>query len=302
MKVLDLFSGCGGLSIGFSSSGFTVHGIDIDRWVPSIFEQNKIGTAEVKDLNVKRIGDKCDIIIGGPPCRPWSSINVRLRGEKHPDYRLLFVFFEHVRRLRPLIFIMENVLQSRRDVEMALREYAEEYEISIRIINYSEWGAAVNRKRMFVAGFRKDIEKSAEHFFDILDGYKQQPLTVRDVIGNANEFIGDPQNVCSSPKTIGKYMKYYCTGKYGWRILKWDEPAPSFGNITKTYILHPDSMDGSPPRVLTIREALCLMGFPREFNFPEGMGLSLRYQMIADAVSPVFSRVLAKSVLELFQK
>ena len=49
-------------------------------------------------------------------------------------------------------------------------------------------------------------------------------------------------------RTIEKYRKYYETGKYGWYKLEWEKPAPSFGNVTKTYILHPSSWNnGTPP-------------------------------------------------------
>ena len=78
---------------------------------------------------------------------------------------------------------------------------------------------------------------------------------------------------------------------FGWLILNWDKPAPSFSNVAKAYVLHPDMN-----RVISVREALLIMGFPEEFRFPPRLGLRTRYQMIADAVSPVFSYALAQAI------
>jgi DNA (cytosine-5)-methyltransferase 1 len=103
-----------------------------------------------------------------------------------------------------------------------------------------------------------------------------------------------PDHVWPELKTIDKYRHYYATGKYGWYILKWNEPAPSFGNVMKTYILHPDSFNGQSTRVISVREALLVMGFDNSFRFPQDLGLGARYQMIVDAVSPVFSYAAAR--------
>ena len=298
-----MFSGCGGLALGFSREGFTVHGIDILKQVPHIFRQNRIGSADVADLRKEKIHGEYDIVIGGPPCKPWSAINVRVRKNKHPDYPLLSVYFEHVARIRPLLFIMENVPPARPDVEKLLANFNKnEYDTKIELVCYSDWGAAIRRRRMFVVGVRKDIGKDAEEFFNILEKLRRRAKTVREAIGDIADTEDDPDHTFPSLKTIPKYMKYYRTGKYGWYILKWDEPSPSFGNIMKTYILHPDSFNGGPLRVISVREAMCIMGFPRDFTFPSGTGLSLRYQMVADAVSPIFSRALALTTREVLKK
>jgi len=303
MRVLDLFSGCGGLALGFSKTGFEVHGVDILKQVPHIFRQNRIGSAQVADLHREKVFGEYDVVVGGPPCRPWSAINVRLRKDKHPDYHLLSAYFKHITYLKPYIFIMENVPPARQDVEKALKAFSRNcYNTKIRTVCYSDWGAAIRRRRMFVVGIKDDVGKTAEEFFTILERHKRRAKTVREAIGNISNLKNDPDHVFPSFRTIHKYMKYYQTGKYGWYILKWDEPSPSFGNIMKTYILHPDSLNGGPIRVISVREAMCIMGFPRNFVFPSNIGLSLRYQMIADAVSPIFSRALALTTREVLKK
>jgi site-specific DNA-cytosine methylase len=152
-----------------------------------------------------------------------------------------------------------------------------------RIIKYGDYGAPTSRHRFFLFGTR---EKDAARFFDKLSAYSCSPKTVKDVIWNLrNKQKGEvPDHVWPELKTIDKYMKNYVEKKFGWYILKWNEPAPSFGNIMKTYILHPDSFNGRLTRVISVREALLIMGFDEAWEFPERVGLGAKYQMIVDAV------------------
>jgi len=299
LKVLDLFAGCGGLSYGFWKEGFEVYGVDINKFSEKIFQINGLGELKIADLKKEKIWGEYDIIIGGPPCRPWSSVNLRKRRHMHPDFPLLESFFEHVRRLKSPMFIMENVPGVRSDAEQVTADLKKLYFLGFRVFRYSDFGAPTRRRRLFIIGLRKDTDITPRDFFRIVDQFRCAPATVRDAIDR--DFDNDSEHIFPKLKTIHKYMKYYRTGKYGWYILKWDEPAPSFGNVMKTYILHPDSLNGTPPRVISVREALCIMGFPESFRFPEKMPLGMRYQMVADAVSPVFSDVLAKVVKEVLR-
>jgi len=299
MKVLDLFAGCGGMSLGFRQQGFQVCGVDINEFTPAIFEQNDIGEALLVDLMRELVDMPCDVLTGGPPCRPWSPYNQQKgkRRDRHPDFPLLRRYFEHVSRIRPAVFILENVVAATRDVLQAAAALREEYAIEHRIVDYSQWGAATRRRRLFVTGVRRELGKDPHMLFELLDRRRTHPKTVRDAIGSLPQGR-DSEHVFPRLRTLSKYREYYRTGKYGWFVLKWDEPAPSFGNVHKTYILHPESTSGARPRVISVREALCIMGFPRDFVFPVDMPLGMRYQMVADAVSPRFASALAAAVKE----
>ena len=296
MKALDLFCGFGGLTSGFESAGFKVTGVDLFSSIGKTFEMNNKGKFIQADLSKELIDGNFDLIIGGPPCRPWSSVNLTKRGKIHDDYNLLSSYFKHIEYHLPKIFMMENVLPLAKDE--TFKRYVQKmkkfgYSTMFQVVKYSDYGAATSRRRLILFGIRKG---NADVFFQELSKHKTSATTVKDVIWDLRKKkkLDLPNHDWPNLKTIAKYRKYYKTNKFGWYVLKWNEPSPSFGNITKTYILHPDSFNGHETRVISVREALLIMGFRKGFSFPENISISAKYQMIADSVSPVFSKIAAK--------
>ena len=129
-----------------------------------------------------------------------------------------------------------------------------------------------------------------------LEKSKKDHATVKDAIFDIDNKYKRGENDHQWPNftTIHKYEEYYRTNKFGWYKLKWDDPAPSFGNVMKTYTLHPNGK-----RVVSVREVMSIMGFPETFKFPEKMGHTKKYQMVADVVSPIFSEVCANIIKEM---
>ncbi|MGC9145910.1 MAG: DNA cytosine methyltransferase [Nitrososphaeria archaeon] len=299
MRILDLFSGMGGFSYGFlkasRKTGVPVEITAIDSWnyaIESISSNLRI-TAFRQDLTRYLPEGHYDIVIGGPPCRPWSALNVQKRGIRHPDYRLLSVFYENVFRLRPTVFIMENVPLLANDPAFeryVLKAEKNGYSVIFSVYRYSDFGAATRRRRLFVIGI---MGSDAAGVVARLEMMKAPAKTVQEATWDLKDADGFPDHQWSHPRTIYKYYKKYKDGKFGWYILRWNEPAPSFGNVNKTYILHPEGT-----RVISAREAMRIMGFGDDYIFPPGVPLSAKYQMIADAVSPVFSEKLGVAVIE----
>ena len=235
--------------------GFDVTGVDINGAAKETFELNKIGDFISADLAKESIDGDYDIILGGPPCKPWATINTTRRGSKHPDYKLLARFFDHVIAQRPRAFMMENVPTLRNKLILSRqleRVRKAGYAFSCRSVQYSEFGAPTIRRRLIIFGFEDEREKRkiqiniAERFFDKLFSKRTQPATVRNAIWylRGKDQNEEPDHQWPELKTIDRYREFYETGKYGWYILKWDEPSHSFGNILKTYVLHPDSFNG----------------------------------------------------------
>ena len=336
MKVLDLFCGAGGLASGFAKAGFEVNGVDINPYVEEIFSSNHIGNAQIADLskdqqeienkpvpedinqvaktrrreehvpslpqNLAAISQEFDLIIGGPPCKPWSTVNLTRREDKHPDYYLFPRFFDYIRHYKPSLFLLENVPPTKKILTTYLEDLEDlGYSVDLQLVRYSDYGASIARRRIIAIGIQGG---KAADFFQGLLAYRTGAKTVKDAIGYlSSRQKGEIQDHdYPNFRTIEKYRKYYETGKYGWYKLEWEKAAPSFGNVTKTYILHPSSWNnGTPPRVISVKEALLLMGFDQGFHFPKGMGMGVRYQMVADAVSPVFAYAAACVIKEIFK-
>jgi len=305
IRGLDIFAGIGGLSAGFAAEGFAMTGVDNEELAGTVYREAGFGVAVRHDLG-KHVydDDSFRVVLGGPPCRPWSAINLQKRGGAHPDYGLLSRFIDHVRAIKPDIFVMENVpalasdpayVQGRRDLEGA------GYSVEAALLHYDRYGAATRRRRLFTVGVRNS-NCGAREFFHLLDAQLTPARTVGEAIGHLRDALRDavPDHDWSELRTIHKYRERYASGRFGWRKLDYTQPAPSFGSVAKTYILHPEAGDnGYPERVLSVREVLAITGFDESVRFPQGAARARRYQMVANAVSPQVSRAAAISIRKL---
>ncbi len=304
LEVLDLFTGLGGLAAGFRDTGFAVVGVDCEEIAEAVYKLDKLGDFRKADLSSDMVITHAPVIIGGPPCRPWSNVNQQKRKLEHEEHALLDRFFDHVAEMKPEVFLMENVLALKSD--NLYKERVKDlrragYSVQARILRYSDYGAATSRKRLFTVGV-KDSTAGADTFFQTLTTLAAPGETVRSAIFWARDLARDaiPDHDWSVLETIWKYDERYRTGRYGWMKLDYDKPAPSFGSIAKTYVLHPEAgKDGYPTRVLSVREAMSIMGFPRDFRFPDKTARAKRYLMVANAVSPIVSRACATTILTL---
>jgi DNA (cytosine-5)-methyltransferase 1 len=296
-RVLDAFCGMGGLSLGFRQAGFQVCGVDMNEQCGEVYLYNKVGRFIKGDLTRFTPKGRWDVVVGGPPCEPWSALNLTRRGVAHPKAKCVDAFFRVVRAARPRIFVLENVVGLRVHLPRYIRRVERWYGVSYRVIEYSDYGAATSRRRLFCLGVRRGLATPEELFEAIRRG---APKSVRDAIWDLRGRAQDAKinHVWFVPKTVQRYIRYYREGKFGWYVLRWDSPAPSFGNVTKTYILHPDSFNGGSVRPISVREAMRIMGFPDTYRFPPRLGLHPMYEMVSDSVSPVFSKALAEAVRE----
>ena len=255
-KVLDLFCGIGGLSYGFAKDPtFSVLGVDNDEWVTKTYLKHtkaqhlhaNIGNFATTVKKIDKTFGQPKIILGGPPCKPFSTYNLTRRKSSHLDYKQIKNYFKYVKHYEPKIFILENVpaLKSSIGFQRLIEnnELKKKYMINKDLINYNDYGACTSRKRLFIIGIkRKDYLTKNEPFAKL----KKRRTKTKNTLKKCIWFLKDkepnsiPDHTWPMFKTIHKYYKFYKTEKYGWYILKWDEPSPSLGNVTKTYVLHPN--------------------------------------------------------------
>jgi DNA (cytosine-5)-methyltransferase 1 len=301
LAVIDLFAGIGGMSAGFQQEGFSVEGFERDEVACEFFRRAGFGKATPLNLGSDPVSSRAPVVIGGPPCRPWSPVNLQRRRDSHDDHKLLASYVDHVLAISPSIFVMENVPALGSDPlygQQLARLKEAGFDVLARPLHYDRYGAATRRRRLFTVGVRATGWR-AHDFFALLDGERREAATVKDAIWWLRETPRGavPDHDWSELRSIGNYRDKYVTGEYGWRRLVYDQPAPSFGSVAKTYILHPDAgVDGFPERVLSVREVLSIMGFPRDASFPEGTARARRYQMVANAVSPIVSGAVARAI------
>ena len=195
MKVISLFSGCGGLDLGFEKAGFHVSvANEFDPTIYATFKVNHPNTHLIEG-DVRRV-TKADIapyidgevdgIIGGPPCQSWSEAGA-LRGIEDARGQLFFDYIRILKEFKPKFFLAENVsgmLANRHNVAVQnilnLFEGAG-YDVTLNLVNAKNYGVAEERKRVFYIGFRKDLNIS----FVFPKGSTEddeKKLTLRDVI------------------------------------------------------------------------------------------------------------------------
>ena len=280
---MDVYSGAGGLSLGFALAlGAGILGLDIDGGAVAAYNLNlsRFGCrARVGDaLRWKPEKGGYDVVIGGPPCEPFSKINVRNAGAAHPLYPTLPRFFEVVREVEPAAFLMENVpglLTKHGPLLSALLSKLEGYRVKAAVLDAARYGVPQRRRRLFVVGVRRDL--GGEYRFP--PPTHRSPVTVREAIGDLSE----PGEVYR-----GAASKIWLSSD---RRARWGEPAPTLLATARYAPLHPEQ-----PRRLSVREYLRLQTFPDWWRPPSSLSTAEKYRLAGEAVPPALAYRLAVSL------
>jgi DNA (cytosine-5)-methyltransferase 1 len=219
MNVLDLFSGCGGLSLGFQLAGFNISGgIDIDEDSIKTFQKNfpksKAICQSLLEYSDQKILDdfgkeKIDVIVGGPPCQGFSSANRWNKENEDPRNKLFFEYLRFVELLKPKAVVIENVrgILSRDNgfaknrIEQLLKDL--NYNVDCKVLNASDFGVPQNRLRAFFVAIRNDLDET----FDFEQLNKKPKVTVKEAIGELYNLDLDPKTVLKG-KPKNDYIKY----------------------------------------------------------------------------------------------
>jgi DNA (cytosine-5)-methyltransferase 1 len=296
MKTVDLFCGCGGMSLGFQNAGFEVLAA-YDNWTPAIkiYTDNFTHPAHCMDLNseetiahIKTYNP--DIIVGGPPCQDFSIAGDRNMGDRA---NLTVRYANIISEAKPKWFVMENVYNiERMPILPKARQIFKKagYGLTVKILNASHCGVPQARRRYFMIGLLGARDNFLGRMLDLAQ--TKLPMTVRDHLGD-------------SLNTEFYYMHPRSYNRRG--VFSIDEPSATIRGVNRPipqgYIKHPgdksDPADGGV-RELTAKERSYIQTFPHTFEL-DGNKTDVE-QVIGNAVPVKLAEFVAHRILEYVQK
>lgn len=307
MKVISLFSGCGGVDLGFIKAGVEIiWANDIDSDAVKTYKQNigeHITCKDIYDVDIDEVPNGADLIVGGFPCLGFTIAKGKNRTV---DSKYNFLYKEYVRILKAKMtkyFLIENVpgMKSGKEFNIFFNNMIKEFEdigyrVKHKILLASDYGVPQNRKRIIIIGTRNDIKD--EPYFPEPTHLKDNNLIFKNHI-TLKQAIGDlPDKYDESiPNHIGSKHKVKINGYVGNRQLDWNKPSPTItgrGSRSGGAVIHPHPNN---ERRLSVRECARLQSFPDDFNFSGSNGAGFAH--IGNAVPPILSFYLAKEFIKI---
>lgn len=330
MRLVSLFSGCGGLDRGFEDAGYQrVYANDFDPDAQAVFRLN-LGEIDGRDIRNVPAEDipECDIITAGFPCQPFSSAGKR-KGVYDSRGELYLECLRIIESKMPKAILFENVkglLSSKHQNGKRLIEVIQGdleklgYRVSYRVVNAADYGVPQNRERLILVGFRKDLQKTfifppvqqdksaltLRHIFDIppdVPNQKHWPFSPQaqamiELIPEGGSWKNIPYNrLIPRFRKIRDNMKRYHSPNF-YRRFSRDEIC---GTITAS--AQPENCGITHPtenRRYTIREIARIQTFPDDFVFIDDMlrDIIAMYKVIGNAVPCRLAEILAKSICD----
>lgn len=300
--VAGLFSGCGGLDLGFINAGFEV------VWANDFFKEavetykknigNHIVLGDITKIPSSEIPDNFDILLGGFPCQGFSIANIK-RSMKDERNFLYKEMLRLIKDKKPKYFVAENVkgllsMQKGKVIEMIIKDFQElGYDVDYKLLKASEYGVPQNRERVFIIGNRLGLsnpfpQKTHGSSDNLFDKNLKPYVTVKDTVGFlANERIRDKPFILNEKKIINHkarinvhdkfwgrkhkvnqfeicdYLKYW-RNKSGWSTKKVDE---HFGYAhTAGHWFRKDNGSGSIPKPSDWWELKKIFGFDDKYD------------------------------------
>jgi DNA (cytosine-5)-methyltransferase 1 len=295
--VLDLFAGCGGLSLGFEAAGFKTIGYEMNPDAVATYKANLNGNCIVEKLSLDFDYPDAQIVIGGPPCQPFS-----VGGNQNGihDSRNGFPFFvDAIRKVKPKVFLFENVrglLYSNKWYFELIVEELESlgYKTDFQLLNAVNYGVPQNRERLFLIGHNSEFKFPEP---------ESKKFTVGDAIADLMTTVPADSKFLTAAQDV--YIANYekaskCINP---RDLYADRPARTLTcrNLSAaTGDMQRVKLPDGKRRRLLIREAARLQSFPDNFNF-SGTETSQFYQL-GNAVAPLLAYKMALAVKECYNK
>lgn len=334
-RAIDLFAGCGGLSLGLRRAKFrVVAAVDNDPLSVQTYRRNHkkthivdqdIGSISVRNL-MKDLGLEAldlDLLAGCPPCQGFSTLRTMNGGKRieEPLNDLVYEFVRFVKAFLPKAIMMENVPALLHDARFRRVEHqltALGYSLKTKVLDAQHYGVPQRRHRLILIGLRSGIPSFAppnRQRRSVAHAIRRMPLphTSDDPVHNYPVRRADHVKalIRRIPKDGGSRTDLPATDQLachqrfdGFRDvygrMAWSAPAPTITggciNPSKGRYIHPDQ-----DRAITLREAAMLQGFPKSYYFDISQGRYPAAQMIGNAFPPKFAEHHARTIYQLLQ-
>ncbi|MDD5109410.1 MAG: DNA cytosine methyltransferase [Candidatus Omnitrophica bacterium] len=320
-KVISLFTGCGGLDLGFEKSGSEIiWANEFDKVIWGTFTHNfpkvPLDKRSIVDITSSEI-PSADGIIGGPPCQSWSEAGA-CRGINDHRGQLFFEYIRVLKDKQPLFFLAENVSGilahiHKEAFQNILAKFANAgYAVVHKLLNAKYYNVPQDRERVIIVGYHKKMNKT----FEFPEGSKDL-LALRDTIGNLkepkpalkyNKTNGDGLEIPNHEYMIGNFSTIYMSRN---RVRSWDEQsftiqaggrhAPIHPQAPKMNFVEQNKREFAKGqehlyRRLSVRECARIQTFPDSFIF-KYTDVSDGYKMVGNAVPVEFARFLARGII-----
>lgn len=331
LKVVSLFSGCGGFDFGLQSAGMKViWANDIEKSVAKTYEKN-IGPIEIADITTIEANTipEHDVFVAGFPCQPFSSIGSRLgildaRGTLYEDCLRIVeakqpraVIFENVRGILSTKNADGTLLLD--SIVSLLENCGAGYDVQYKLMRASEYGVPQNRYRVIFVAFRKDL--AIHYIFPKPTTSLDDPALTVGAIIDVPSHIPNQQDVRALPPQSMKMIPHIPEGG-SWKDIPFEilperlkkirlnmkkYGTPSFYrrfarteiNGTITARANPENCGILHPlenRRYSVREVARLQSFPDDFIF-DCESITATYAMLGNAVPPLLGKVIGESVI-----
>jgi DNA (cytosine-5)-methyltransferase 1 len=322
LTAVDLFSGCGGLSVGLQQAGFHVAAaVEIDKKAQATYSLNhpevRLYAEDIRKLDVALVlaesglqRGELDLLAGCPPCQGFSRLRTKNKGSSVYDPRnnLVSDFLRFIKEMLPKSIMMENVPALANDARFqslcdAISDLG--YKYVVHVLDAADYSVPQRRKRLILLASRVHAPVIAEKRTDrvtvrqALAGIGRRSNT-KDLLHamperrspKVMEMIKRIPKNGGSRKDLPEEFQLECHKKsngffdvYG--RMSWDDVAPTITsgcfNPSKGRFLHP-----SYNRTITLREAAVLQGFPHGYRFDTSHGKEAIALMIGNALPPPF--------------
>ena len=326
MNIISLFSGAGGLDLGFKNAGFEiVIANEYDKSIWETYEKNHSAPLikeDIRKINSDELLKHTEVIegiIGGPPCQSWSEAGA-LRGISDDRGKLFFEFIRFLEDIQPKFFVAENVsgMMSKRHLE-AVQNIVKlfgnagiGYDVFIQTLNASDYGVPQDRKRVFYVGFRKDLQVKFEFpaplktkislkdsIFDLRNTAtpaleKNKSHGDKLAILNHEYFIGGFSTIFMSRNRVRTWEQQSFTIQAGARHAPIHPQAPVMVNVGKDKFKFVEGKEELYRR-LSVRECARIQTFPDDFKFYYN-SLADAYKMIGNAVPVKLAEAVANQI------